>query len=232
MGAEVTIVCADGQFTGYLATPKSGFGPGVIVIQEIFGVNKVMREITDQLASDGYTALCPDLFWRQQPGIQLTDETEENWKRAFELYQGFDINKGIGDIVSSIDHIRNISDNIEKVGCVGYCLGGFLAYLTSTSSVADCAVSYYGVGIEERLDEANNINGKLLLHIAEEDKFVSKQDQLQIEDRLSTNNSVTIHTYAKVNHAFARVGGEHYDQTAAELANTRTSNFLSTNLVD
>src|SRR6185312_16229940 len=105
--SELTIRAADGgSFSGYLATPASGKGPGILVIQEIFGVNAVMRALTDGFAAQGYTALCPDLFWRQQPGIQITDKTEAEWKRAFELYQGFDEAKGVADLKASLAHLR------------------------------------------------------------------------------------------------------------------------------
>ena len=106
---DVTISAKDGgTFSGYLALPEGGSGPGVVVIQEIFGVNAVMREITDDIASMGYVALCPDLFWRQEPGIQITDQTEAEWARAFELFNGFDLDKGVDDLDSTIEHLRSM----------------------------------------------------------------------------------------------------------------------------
>src|SRR5216683_6653631 len=148
--SDVTIRAADGgSFSGYLATPKGGKGPGILVIQEIFGVNKVMRDIADGYAAQGFTALCPDLFWRQQPGIQLTDQSEAEWKRAFELYQGFNEAKGVGDLIVSLEHLRGLPQSNGKVGTVGYCLGGKLAYLMATRSNADANVGYYGVGIDK-----------------------------------------------------------------------------------
>src|SRR5712691_4248311 len=121
--SDVTISAAEGgSFSGYLATPKSGKGPGILVIQEIFGVNKVMRDLTDGFAAQGYVALCPDLFWRQQPGIQLTDQSEAEWKRGFELYQGFNEAKGVGDLIVSLEHLRAVPQCNGKAGSVGYCL--------------------------------------------------------------------------------------------------------------
>src|SRR5687768_2567160 len=146
-----------GSFSGYLATPKSGKGPGVVVIQEIFGVNEVMRKISDDLAAQGYTALCPDLFWRQQPGIQITDRTEAEWARAFELFKGFDQTKGVDDLKATLAALRKHPACTGKVGAVGYCLGGRLAYLMSTRTDVDASVGFYGVGIEGLLDEAKNI---------------------------------------------------------------------------
>ena len=149
-GQDIEIKGADGAFGGYLATPSSGSGPGVVVIQEIFGVNAVMRQITDMYAEAGYVALCPDLFWRQQPGIQITDQSEEEWKQAFALYQGFDVDKGIEDIGATIAHLRGMGS--AKIGSTGYCLGGLLAYLTACRTDADASVGYYGVGIEGALN--------------------------------------------------------------------------------
>jgi carboxymethylenebutenolidase len=229
--SDVTIRAADGgSFSGYLATPKSGKGPGILVIQEIFGVNKVMRDITDGFAAQGYVALCPDLFWRQEPGIQLTDKTEAEWARAFQLYQGFDEAKGVDDLKATLAHLRGLPACTGKGGSVGYCLGGKLAYLMATRSDADCNVSYYGVGIDKALDEASKITRPLMLHIAEQDQFCPPEAQAQIKAVLGKNPKVTIYTYPGANHAFARPGGEHYDKAAAETANKRTAAFFKQHL--
>jgi carboxymethylenebutenolidase len=229
--SEVTIRAADGgSFSGYLATPKNGKGPGILVIQEIFGVNQVMRDITDGFAAQGYVALCPDLFWRQEPGIQLTDKTEAEWARAFQLYQGFDESKGVNDLKASLAHLRGLPACTGKAGSVGYCLGGKLAYLMATRSDADCNVGYYGVGIDKALDEASKITRPLMLHIAEKDEFCPPEAQAQIKAVLGKNPKVTIHSYPGLGHAFARPGGEHYDKAAAETANQRTAAFFKQHL--
>ncbi len=170
---DVTINAADGgTFTGYLAKPASGTGPGIVVAQEIFGVNHVMRDLCDNLAAQGYFALCPDLFWRQEPGIQITDKTDAEWAKAFELYKGFSEVKGVDDLISSLNYLRDVEGCNGSVGTLGYCLGGKLAYLMATRSNADCSVSYYGVGIEKNLDEASAITKPYLAHVAEKDQFV------------------------------------------------------------
>ena len=227
-GSELTIQAADGgSFMGYLATPAAGKGPGIVVIQEIFGVNKVMRDIADGLASQGYVALCPDLFWRQEPGIQITDQTEAEWKRAFELFQGFNIDKGVQDLASTLKHLRGLPACVGKVGAVGYCLGGRLAYLMATRTDVDASVGYYGVYIQDHLDEAANIKHPLMLHMAEKDQFVPPEAQAQIVAGLKGNANVTLHSYAGMDHAFARVGGAHYDKASADLANKRTADFFA-----
>jgi carboxymethylenebutenolidase len=229
-GAEITIHGADGDFMGYLATPASGSGPGVVVAQEIFGVNQVMRDVCDRLADQGFMALCPDIFWRQEPGIQLTDQSEAEWQRAFQLYQGFDVDKGVEDIKAAIDTLRGTDGCTGKVGGVGYCLGGFLAYLMATRTPVDCSVGYYGVGIDQKLDESGSISHPLMLHVASEDAFVPKEAQAAVADGLGSNANVTIHNYEGNDHAFARPGGEHYDAAAADLADSRSLEFFHANL--
>lgn len=228
---EVTIQATDGgTFAGYLARPATGSGPGIVVIQEIFGVNQVMRDVCDGLAAQGYLALCPDLFWRQAPGIQLTDRTDAEWARAFELYKGFSETKGVEDLIAALNLLRGTDGCTGRAGCIGYCLGGKLAYLMATRSNVDCSVSYYGVGIEKNLDEATAVGDPLLMHIAEKDQFVPPEARERILDSVGRNSCITAHVYPGVDHAFARVGGAHYDKAQADLANRRTAEFLARHL--
>lgn len=229
-GQDIEISGPDGKFAGYLATPANGKGPGIVVIQEIFGVNQVMRDICDGLADEGFVALCPDLFWRLEPGIQITDKTEEEWKKAFDLFGRFDVDAGIIDIDATIEHLRQMNVCAGKVGTVGYCLGGLLAYLTAARTDVDASVGYYGVNIQEKLDEAEHIKKPLVLHIAENDEFVPAEAQAQIKAGLAGNELITLHTYAGRDHAFAREGGAHYNQDDADLANGRTLAFFRQNL--
>jgi carboxymethylenebutenolidase len=151
MGERITITTADGSFGAYLARPSNTPAPAVVVIQEIFGVNQVMRDITDGLAAQGFLAVCPDLFWRIEPGIDITDQSEAEWKRAFELFNAFDVDTGVKDIQATIDEVRRRPDCNGSVGAVGFCLGGLLAFLTAARTDANASVSYYGVGIENRV---------------------------------------------------------------------------------
>ena len=226
----VTIKSFDGgEFDGYLAVPASGYGPGIVVIQEIFGVNSYMRSVADWYAAHGFVALCPDLFWRIEPGVQLTDKGDD-WNRAIEFYQKIDEDKAVEDSAAALDFLRRSSSCNGRVGAVGFCMGGNLAYLLSTRFKPDCAVGYYGVSIEKSLDEAKNLSSPLLLHIAEKDKFCPPEAQAAIHATLDSNPLVTIHDYAGLDHAFGRTGGEHYDAAAAELANLRSLEFFVTHL--
>ncbi len=229
-GQTLTISTPDGEFSAYVARPAAAQAPAVVVIQEIFGVNAVMREITDGLAQAGYLAICPDLFWRIEPGVDITDQSEEEWKKAFGYYQAFDVEQGVEDIAAAIDLIRADPGCSGKVGAVGFCLGGLLAFLTAARTDADACVSYYGVGIENFTAEADKLARPLLLHIAEEDQFVSKEAQAAIVSALGNHPQVAIHTYPGRDHAFARQGGAHYDADDAAKAGERTLAFFKANL--
>jgi carboxymethylenebutenolidase len=230
MGERITITTDDGTFGAYVARPSRSPTPAVVVIQEIFGVNQVMRDITDGLAAEGFLAICPDLFWRIEPGIDITDKSEAEWKRAFELFNAFDVDKGVEDIAATIDLIRADPGCSGKVGAVGFCLGGLLAFLTAARTDADASVSYYGVGIDSRLAEADKLVHPLLMHIAEEDEFTPPEARDLILRTLKDHPQIEIYTYPGCNHAFARVGGEHYNEAAAKLANGRTLTFLKKHL--
>src|SRR3954470_904813 len=160
-----------GEFSGYLATPASGHGPGLVVMQEIFGVNQSMRDVCDWYAAHGFIAICPDLFWRQEPGVDMTDQTEAESQKAFQLYQGLDEAKAVDDSAAAMDSLRKHPACTGRVGAVGFCLGGKLAWLLSARFKPDCAVGYYGVGIEKALDEAKGLSSPLMLHIAGKDNF-------------------------------------------------------------
>ena len=226
----VTIKSFDGgEFDGYLALPASGYGPGIVVLQEIFGVNAYMRSVADWYAAHGFVALCPDLFWRIERGVQLTDKGDDLLK-AFSFYQEIDEAKAVEDSAAALEFLRKNSVCNGRVGAVGFCMGGNLAYLLSTRFKPDCAVGYYGVSIEKTLDEAGNLTNPVLLHIAQEDKYCPPEAQAEIHATLDPNPLVTIHDYPGLNHAFGRTDGEHYNAAAAELANLRSLEFLVSNL--
>ena len=219
----------DGEFDGYLALPSSGYGPGIVVLQEIFGVNKFIRQIADWYAAHGFVALCPDLFWRQERGVELTDKGDDR-NKAFAFYQGLDETKAVEDAAAALNHLRMSQSCNGRVGAVGFCLGGNLAYLLSVRFKPDAAVGYYGVSIEKSLKEASHLSTPLMLHIAARDKFCPPEAQKQIHAALDSNQLVTIYSYPEQDHAFGRPGGEHYDPAAAEIANLRTLEFFVRNL--
>jgi len=224
----ITIKSFDGgEFDGYLALPASGYGPGIVVLQEIFGVNRNIRNVADWYAAHGFVALCPDLFWRIERGVELT---EADRSKAFSFYQQLDEAKAVEDSAAALEFLRKHPACSGRAGAVGFCLGGNLAYLLSARFKPDCAVGYYGVSIEKALDEAKNLSSPLLLHIAGADQFCPPQAQAQIHAALDANPLVTIHDYPDEGHAFGRPGGEHYAPAAAELANLRSLEFFVSHL--
>ncbi len=231
MGERIDIKAIDGSgsFGGYLALPAGGTGPGIVVVQEIFGVNAGIRQMCDDWAAKGYVAFAPDLFWRIEPGIELTDKSEAEWKRAFELFGLFNVDKGIEDIEASLRAVRARPECSGKVGVVGFCLGGLLAYLAAARTDSDATVAYYGVGIQDRLGESHAIAKPLMIHIARLDKFVPPEAQAQIHAGLAANAHVTLHDY-DADHAFARVGGTSRVESCAQQADDRTAAFFGRHL--
>lgn len=216
----------DDEFDAYIALPASGYGPGIVVLQEIFGVNQFMRDVCDWYAAHGFVAICPDLFWRQERGVDMTDKTEAEWQKAFALYQGLDEGKAVEDSSAAVEFLRKHPACNGRVGAVGFCLGGNLAWLLSVRFKPDCAVGFYGVSIEKTLNEAGNLSSPLMLHIAGKDQHCPPEAQKQIHDALDSNSLVRIHDYPDQGHAFGRPGGEHYDAKSAELADLRTLEFF------
>ncbi|WP_101675978.1 dienelactone hydrolase family protein [Alloalcanivorax mobilis] len=224
MGEFIDIQARDGgTFRGYIAVPEAGHGPGLVIGQEIFGVNATMREIADFYAEEGYVALVPDLFWRIQPGIEL-GYSEADFKRAFELFQSIDVDRAIEDIDASLAALGQRPDVTgEGLGFVGFCLGGKLAYLTAARTRVAVSVGYYGVGIENHLDEAADIRGRLVLHFAELDGFCDGAARERIITTLGgTVSRLETFVYPGVDHAFARPGGDHYHKASALIAHERT----------
>jgi carboxymethylenebutenolidase len=220
MGTYVTIAAKDGgSFKAYLAKPEKGSGPGIVLLQEIFGINQYVRDVADYYAEEGYVVIAPDLFWRLEPGVEL-DETQ--FEKAFGLYQKFDVAKAVDDIAASVTALKARPECVGKIGALGFCLGGALAYLAAAHVGVDCAVGYYGVGIEKSLNLVPKIKCPLVLHFAADDKFVPEAAREQIRAAFAGNQDVEIHVYPGVDHAFARPGGHAYNKPAALMAHSRS----------
>ena len=230
MSESVTIAAQDGSgsFSAYVARPPQGSGPGIVLIQEIFGVNSFVRRMADRFAEEGYVVYAPDLFWRIRPGIDLNYSPEE-WQEAFGLFQAFDADKGTDDIAATIAALRADSGQAGGVGCVGYCLGGKLAMTTAARTDVDCAVSYYGVGLEALVDEVPNISCPILFHFAELDGFAPPESRDAVQAAFAGVSNATFHTYIGQDHAFSRPEGDHYHKPSANMAYGRTvAHFRST----
>jgi len=212
-------------FRAYLATPPGRKGPGILLCQEIFGVNDHIREVADQYAEEGYFVLAPDLFHRLEPYVEL-GYGEEDFKKAFGFYQRFDEDTAAKDIKSAVGVLRRVKGCNGKVAALGYCLGGKLAYLAAARSGVDAAAGYYGVYIEKNLKEAGKIKCPLLLHFAGNDRFVPPAAVAKIRKSLGKLADFESYVYPGTDHAFNCPERPSYDRSASGLARSRTIGFL------
>ena len=222
MGEEIRITAADGgTFAGYLALPARTPAPGLIVLPEIFNSNSHIRSVADGYAADGFVALAPDVYWRQEAGSYMP-YTDEGRTKARALSAQLDTGQFTRDLGDAIAMLRARQDCTGKVGVMGFCLGGLLAYLASTRLPIDAAVSYYGVQIDPHLGEADRLGCPLLMHFAENDPHVPPQTVAAIQARLGGLSNVSIHLYPGTEHGFNRQGYPPYDEAAATEARQRT----------
>ncbi|QZD87042.1 dienelactone hydrolase family protein [Qipengyuania psychrotolerans] len=230
MSEMVTISTLDGDnsFNTYVARPAGTPKAAIVVIQEIFGINAGIRRKCDKLAEDGYLAVAPDLFWQFEDGIELDPDIEPEMNKALDLFGKFDQDQGIRDIEAAIKFAR--SQGCAKVGAVGYCLGGRLAYMTAARTDSDATVGYYAVGIDNLLHEKHAIANPLMLHIPTEDGFVDKATQKAMHEGLDDHPKVVLHDYEGLDHGFATEFGKRRSEEAANLADSRTSKFFAEHL--
>jgi carboxymethylenebutenolidase len=217
----------DGGFSAYLAEPEGSPRGAIIVIQEIFGVNEGIRRKCDHMASLGYVGVAPDLFWRLEAGVELDPDLPEQFQRALALMQRLDQNRAVADLEATIRDARARLPGGGRVGCVGYCLGGRLAFMCATRTDIDASIGYYGVGLEGLLGEKHAIARPLLLHIAGADHFVTPDKQALIHEGLDDHPKVAIHDYPGEDHGFAAEMGNRRSEAAARLADSRTEAFFA-----
>jgi len=229
---SISIQATDGSgsFNAYHA-PATGIHAGgkvgtVVLIQEIFGVSASIREICDMVASQGFNVLAPDLFWRQEPGVDLSDKTKEEWDKAFALLNGFDQAKGIEDLKATLALARTLPGSNGRAGTMGFCLGGRLAFMMAQQSDADVNISYYGVGLDGLIPQLGQIKTRLLVHIAENDTFFGAEARAALLAAVSGNALIEATVYPNADHAFARAGGTHWDTRSAWIANGRSTEAL------
>ena len=231
MATNTTFPSHDGSATipAYIARPAGTPKAAIIVIPEIFGVNPGIRQKCDSWAKDGYLAVAPDIFWRFAPGIELDPDVPDQLQKAFGYFGQYDPDLGVQDIEAAIRHIRG-AEGVGKVGLVGYCLGGRMAYMAAARTDIDASVGYYGVMIDQMLGEAHAIANPLMLHIPTADHFVGPEAQAAIHAGLDSHPKVTLHDYEGLDHGFAAEMGDRRNEAGAELADGRTRAFLAANL--
>jgi carboxymethylenebutenolidase len=217
-----------GSFDAYIARPESAPKAAIIVIQEIFGVNAGIRQKCDNWAKAGYLTVAPDLFWRIKPGIELDPDVEAEMQQAFGYFGVYNADDGVADIEATIKWLH--AQGMPKVGCVGYCLGGKLAYMAACRTDISATVGYYGVMIDQMLSESHAIAHPLMLHIPTADHFVGPQAQAAIHAGLDDHPKVTLHDYDGLDHGFAAEMGNRRDAAGAQLADARTAAFFAAHL--
>ncbi|MGV7207914.1 dienelactone hydrolase family protein [Oxalobacteraceae bacterium A2-2] len=224
----IDIQTDDGQFGAYLSLPRGGSGPGIVLLQEIFGVNQHIRNVADQYAADGYVVIAPDLFWRQGARIEL-GYVDADWKRAVELMQATDFAQAQADVAATLKVLR-ARDGVGKVAALGYCFGGRLSYHTAANGLVDAAVAYYGGGIQNALERAGEIKVPVLMHFGSADSHIPNEAVKSIAERFDSNEQVEIHVYDGAEHGFNCNHRGSYQQRAAAEAHGHTLVFLSENL--
>jgi carboxymethylenebutenolidase len=236
MGIDQKISVPDGAFEAYVAAPALAKAPGLILIQYISGVNRVMRTLADGFARAGFLVACPDLFWRQEPNVRINNDPAspdpKEQKRALELNAGFVDETGMADLAATLAFLRALPGCTGKVGALGYCLGGRMAFLMAARTDVDCAVGYYGVNLQRYLDEVNRIRRPLLLHVAENDELCPVEIRDRILTTLKSVPSVSVEVHPGTRHAFALEGGANFDAGAAQRANRQSMAYLHRNLTN
>ncbi|MFC0399571.1 dienelactone hydrolase family protein [Paraburkholderia rhizosphaerae] len=225
----IDIPAGSDSFGAYLALPKSGKGPAVIIIQEIFGVNSHIRAVAEQYAQDGYVAIAPDIFWRTQPRVELTYAGADRDK-GIELLQKTNVDLAVADIGATAATLRAMPEVTGKVAAIGFCFGGRLAYLTAAQGTVDAAVSYYGGGIQNQLDVAPKINVPMQFHYGELDSGIPMSAVGQVKERFAGRDNVDFHIYPNADHGFNCTDRASYHQHSAALAHGRTLTFLGERL--
>ena len=231
MPTNISIPALDGEgaIPAYCARPEGNPRAAIVVIPEIFGVNEGIARKCDDWASENYLAIAPDIFWRFAAGIELDPDVEEELQQAFGNMTKYDADDGVKDIEAAARYCRG-KEGAAKVGAVGFCLGGRLAYMAATRTDVDASVGYYGVMIDQMLGEAHAIANPLMLHIPAADHFVSPEAQAKIHEELDPHPRVTLHDYEGLDHGFAATSGSRRDEEGAQLADRRTRDFFAEHL--
>ncbi len=218
-----------GRAGGYLSLPPKGAGPGILLVQEIFGVNAHIRAVADQYAMDGFVVLAPDVFWRAEPRVDL-GYGDADRERGFALMKQLDVGRAVADLAAAVAALRARPECTGRVAALGFCMGGLLAYLCAADAGVDAAVCYYGGGIPDRLAAAPRIRVPVLFHFAGEDAHIPLAGVEKVKAEFSRHPGSAVHVYAGVGHGFNCWERAAYNQQAAALARGRSLSFLATTI--
>lgn len=227
---RLRVQTTEGDFDAYRAGPTVAPTAAVVVLHEVFGVNADLRATCDEIASAGFLAVCPDLFWRQERHVDLSVQSQPDWEKGLALYRAFDLDGGVRDVEATVRAVRAVGNGRLPVGVMGFCLGGLLAFLAAARTQVDAAVAFHGARTEEFLGEVADIDAPLQMHLAEADEFIPRDAQRRIASALAVDPRFEVFSYPRCRHAFSRHGGEHFDAAAARLSRARTLDFLDRHL--
>jgi carboxymethylenebutenolidase len=201
-GKFVTIRAEDGgEFRAYVAKPEKGSGPGLVLLQEIFGVNQHMRDVADLYAEEGYVVLAPDLYWRVEPGIALPHD-EAGLQQALGYMQQLDRAQAVHDAGAALDHLRRLPQVSGRVGVMGFCLGGMIGYLVAAQYHPDAAVLYYPSGVAGALNLAEKITCPTLVHFGDADSYLPAEQREAAMRAFESRPNVEVHVHRGAGHAF------------------------------
>lgn len=217
---------ADGVMDAHLVVPEVRSGAGVLVLQEIFGVNDYVKQAARRLADLGYVALAPDLYWRTDPGLAL-DHDEASMGQAMAASRKLDRTTAVADAVAALDHLRGLPGVTGKVGVLGFCLGGALAYGVAVEDAPDAAVCYYGSGIADALDAAPRITCPVLFQFGGADQFIPREQIDRVAELAAAREGMDCHIHEGAGHAFDNPAPMFHHPAAAAAAWGITRDFLA-----
>ncbi len=225
------ITVDDGAFDLHLWVPDTGRGPGIVLIQEIFGVGSYIRAVGDRLATMGYVVGAPDMFWREHRNWQA-DHTEAGMAAAMELARKVEPQKAVGDCLASLAAVDGLDEvGPGRPGIIGFCFGGTMAWATAIHDDPSVAVSYYGSQVPSMLDQLDQIRCPVLLHFGEEDAFLPIEGVRAVEAAVADRADIEIHVHPGAGHAFDNHEAPMFHQPeAAATAWNQTTAFLNRHL--
>jgi carboxymethylenebutenolidase len=222
-GEMIQVASAEGHtFGAYLSKPAGDAGPGIVMAQEMLGVTPWLKSMADRFAAQGFVVIAPDLFWRLHPGFVGDHANKADYDQAWSYLRSLDYDRAVEDVGVCAETLKAMPECNGKVGVVGFCMGGTIAYLAAARLPIDTAVAYYGTGIHRYLNEGSKITCPLSLHLGDKDHTYRPEDAHEIHAALIGMPNVSVWRY-DTGHAFANSDlPSLYSREHAEKAHERT----------